>query len=59
MPVIFNSMKDDMEGRVFIPAVSGEKSLVPLTDCQGALCVLSDFEVVRRVEAVSVLGLNG
>ena len=47
-----------MEGRVFVPAVAGEESLVPLTDGQGALRVVPDLEVVRGVEAVPVLGLD-
>lgn len=40
-------------------AVHREKTLIPLTYSQEALGVVSDFEVVRRIEAISVLRLNG
>lgn len=59
MSIIFDPVKDDMEGRVLISAVGGEKPFVPLTDCQSALSVISDLEVVRGVEAMSVFGLDG
>ena len=46
MSVIFDPVKDDMERRVLISAVGREKPLVPLTDSQSALSIISDLEVI-------------
>jgi len=47
-----------MKRRIGVPCRLGVESLIPLTGCQKSMRLFVDFEVVCRIESISVSGLD-